>query len=313
VAKMVASDNGVTGIEFVQGVSTGVSFAERADVVVSDLRGVLPLYGGHLHSVIDARERLLAPGGTLVPAADALHAAVVAFPDRYEALTARVSADGTVKLDALRRFMTNTWEKARVTPEQLVTPPAVWATIDYRTVTDVDVRGTAALVAAREATAHGLVVWFDTTLADGITLSNAPGQPELVYGAAFFPWPEPVALRTGDSIRVRFEARHVGGEYLWRWDSEVSPSHAAADVTARFQQSSFYGEPLVPARLARGDARQATVLNEDGRVERFILQAMDGAATNEQIARSLTAKFPERFRRFSDALGRVGAVARRFV
>src|SRR5206468_8396923 len=108
VAKMVAADNGDTGIEFVQGLSTDLSFSERADVVVTDLRGVLPLHNGHLQSVIDARERLLAPGGALIPAADTLYAAVVELPKRYEELTPRVSAGGGVKLDALRRFITNT-------------------------------------------------------------------------------------------------------------------------------------------------------------------------------------------------------------
>src|SRR5438046_4338425 len=57
VAKMVAAENGETGIEFVRGLSTDLSFSEKADVVVSDLRGVLPLYNGHLQSVVDARNR----------------------------------------------------------------------------------------------------------------------------------------------------------------------------------------------------------------------------------------------------------------
>src|SRR5439155_15945350 len=93
-AKMVAADNGETGIEFVQGLSNDISFSEKADVVVSDLRGVLPLYNGHLQSVIDARQRLLAPGGALIAAADTLYAAVVELPERYEELTAHFSADG---------------------------------------------------------------------------------------------------------------------------------------------------------------------------------------------------------------------------
>src|SRR5215213_6400273 len=45
-------------IEFIQGLSTDVELPEPADVMVSDLRGVLPLFERHLPSVIDARERL---------------------------------------------------------------------------------------------------------------------------------------------------------------------------------------------------------------------------------------------------------------
>ena len=53
-------------------------------------------------------------------------------------------------------------------------------------------------------------------------------------------------------------------------------------------------------------------LNEDGQVERFILQSMDGVAANHEIARKLMERFPNHFPRFNDALGRVGSVARRF-
>ena len=312
VAKMVAADNGDTGIEFFQGLSTDVSFSEKADVVVSDLRGVLPLYAGHLQSVIDARQRLLAPGGALIPAADTLYAAVVEVPERYEELTPRFSADGSVKLDVLRRFMTNTWEKRRVNPEQLLTRPAAWATINYRAITGEDVGGTVRLRAERDGTAHGLAVWFDATLVDGVDFSNAPDHPELVYGSAFFPWSDPVDVRQNDEICVRIDARLVGGEYLWRWDSEVRAADSSSQPKARFQQSTFYGAPLMPGQLAKGDASRLPSLTEDGQIEGFILRSMDGATLNADIARSLMERFPLRFVRYNDALGRVGSVARRF-
>ena len=311
VARMVAQDNGAE-VEFIQALSTDVSFPERADVVVSDLRGVLPLFNGHLQSIIDARERFLAPGGALIPAADTLYAAVVEIPKRYDERTPAFSADGTVKLGALRRFMTNTWEKTSFKPDELLTQPAVWATIDYRVITGPDVTGTARFGVERDGTAHGIAVWFDATLVDGVTFSNAPNQSESIYGSAFFPWPEPVSVRRGDHVCVRIDARHVGDEYLWRWDSEVRAADSSSAPAKRFQQSTFHGAPIVPAKLAKGDAAAAAVLGVDGHVERFILQAMDGTATNGHIARLLLDRFPGLFRGPSDALARAGSVARRF-
>ena len=81
---------------------------------------------------------------------------------------------------------------------------------------------------------------------------------------------------------------------------------------ARFRQSTFYGAPLMPARLAKGAAAHAVLLDEDGQVERFILQAMDGTVPNQEIASRVMERFPGRFRQFNEALGRVGSVARRF-
>ncbi len=57
VARDIAAANGCADrIEFIQGLSTEVSLPERADVIVSDLRGVLPLYQRHLPSIVDARD-----------------------------------------------------------------------------------------------------------------------------------------------------------------------------------------------------------------------------------------------------------------
>ena len=68
VAREIARANGCAdSIEFIQALSTEVEPAERADVLVSDLRGVLPFCGGHFAAIADARRRWLAPGATLIP------------------------------------------------------------------------------------------------------------------------------------------------------------------------------------------------------------------------------------------------------
>ena len=78
VAQQAAHANGFADrIECIQALSTEIILREKADVIVSDLRGVLPLFGQHLPSIIDARRRLLAPEGNLIPKRDVLWAAVV--------------------------------------------------------------------------------------------------------------------------------------------------------------------------------------------------------------------------------------------
>src|SRR5947207_11475447 len=83
VARLIAQENDQSDIEFIQALAKDVTLSEPADVIVSDLRGVLPLFDNHLPSIIDARQRLLAPGGRLIPAADTLYAAVVEAPDLH--------------------------------------------------------------------------------------------------------------------------------------------------------------------------------------------------------------------------------------
>jgi len=53
-------------IVFMEEISTQVTLPTRADVIVSDLRGLLPLLNHHIPSIADARRRFLAPGGTMI-------------------------------------------------------------------------------------------------------------------------------------------------------------------------------------------------------------------------------------------------------
>ena len=81
VASELAAENGFADrITFVRGLSTDLTLPAGADVIVSDLRGVLPLFGHHIGSIADARTRLLRPGGTMIPMRDAIWGALVQSP-----------------------------------------------------------------------------------------------------------------------------------------------------------------------------------------------------------------------------------------
>src|ERR1700681_4015560 len=84
VARTIAAANCCADrIEFIEDLSTKVTLPIRADVIVSDMRGVLPLFGHHIASIADARRRFLAPAGTLIPRKDTIWASIVEAPERY--------------------------------------------------------------------------------------------------------------------------------------------------------------------------------------------------------------------------------------
>src|SRR5262245_60145112 len=60
-----------------------VDLPERADVLVSDLRGILPPFQSHLADVADARARWLAPEGRQIPASDTLFVALVSAAEAH--------------------------------------------------------------------------------------------------------------------------------------------------------------------------------------------------------------------------------------
>lgn len=312
VGRELAAANGCADrITFVQEISTAVELPEPADVVVSDLRGALPLFQQHIPSIVDARARLLAPGGTLIPQRDTLHAAVVQDnPLRKSLLGAWQGAPYGLNVEAALRYSTNSWTNGDVPEEALLGSGRAWAVLDYREIASPDVKGSVTLPVQRAGEGCGLLVWFDAQLLDGIGFSNAPPRADSVYGQSFFPWPANVPLAAGDEVAVTLEAKLTRDGYVWRWRSEIRPQSGAQ--AARFDQSSFFGTPLDARQLKRREAGYVPALNGDGAVDRLILGLCDGQRTLAEIAAEVRRAFPQRFATPGEALAHAGDVAARY-
>lgn len=248
IAKQLAEANGYADkIEFIQSDSREVNLPRKADVLVSDLRGVLPLEGRHLPTLIDARQRLLHKKGCLIPIRDIVYGAVVDAPEIYERyMVPWGENDFGLDLNIARQFLVNSWVKARTTGKQLLTEPAELFQLDYCNIEGADVSGKAVFTVKHSGIGHGLSVWFDAVIAEGLAFSNAPTAPELGYSMGFFPWEEPVSLEVGDRVTFSIEARLVGDNYIWAWGTAIR--RADAELTT-FSQSTFYATPLSPQRL----------------------------------------------------------------
>lgn len=297
-------------IEFIQDVSTRVELPERADVVVSDLRGVLPLFEQHVASIADARERLLAPGGALVPRMDTLYAAPVEAEEEHRRITEPWDEHARgFDLAVPRRAALNTWTKVRIAPGQLLAEPRRWGVLDYRTVREPDVRATLRWTASRGGTMHGVAAWFVAELAERIGFTTGPEGPETIYGTAFFPLLEPVPVDAGDAIEVELQARLIGEEYVWVWNTRVE---GPAGVKAELRQSTFLSQPARAADLRKRAHDFRPVLGEQGRMDAMVLGMMDGGATLEQIARELQRRFPARFGDWEEALSRAARLSQAY-
>jgi protein arginine N-methyltransferase 1 len=307
-ARELAAENCVADrVEFIQDVSTRVELPERADVIVSDLRSILPPFQGIVATMVDARTRLLAPGGALVPRMDVLMAAPVEAPRLWDDIAGPAEVMG-VTLGAARRVATHHWLRDLFQPGQMLGEAQEWARMDYRTMTVADVSGAAEWAAARAGTAHGLGVWFRADLAEGIGFDTGPGHTS-IYQTAFFPFTEPVAVAPGDRIRAELQARHLGGEYLWFWNTTVE---RAGSPPVSFRQSTFFASTPSLDRLRKRADAFVPRLRGDGQVAAFVLARMDGGAALGQIAREVMERFPGRFDSWEAALARVGAVSEQY-
>jgi type I protein arginine methyltransferase len=194
----------------------------------------------------------------------------------------------------------------------LLSSARLWAELDYRVITDPNFSNRLEFTATRAGTAHGFALWFDTDLFEGVGFSNAPGQPELIYGQYFFPFTEPLPVQAAEVVAVDIRARLVGDDYVWQWTTEWTPSGPQRGRPVRYQQSSFFGTPVSPARLRRIEQAHRPVLNADGRLERTVLEGMTGGQTLVELARKIAAAHPKRFADEKEALAYVSELAVRF-
>jgi protein arginine N-methyltransferase 1 len=300
-------------IECVQQLSTRITLPHKADVIVADLRGGLPLYDGNVPSIIDARERHLAPGGTLIPRRDSLWVTLVEAPKVFEELTSPWNgAYQGLDLHDARRFVTNSLYDKHVPADGFLTEPQVWGIIDYHSVDDPSLSGTVRARVTRGGTAHGLSMWFDTILTGDIGFSTSPAGPKTVYGYVFFPLPEPVAVEEGDEVEITVRARHTEQDYVWIWNTTIFGGDDERAIRASFKQSTLHGTPLSPERLHKRRDGYTPPLNEEGEIERAILSMVDGSVPLRDIARRIAERYPARFESWERALGRVADSVERY-
>lgn len=314
VAREVAADNCCAGrIEFFEGLSSAVALPARADVVLSDLRGILPLFERHIPTIVDARRRFLAPGGTMIPRRDALWAAIVEAPKPYSELVDPWDQNPFGQnLSPARQLAVNDVQQLRVSPAQLLTGHKLWATLDYDSIENPDARGDLEWTVERAGTGHGIVVWFDAELVEGVGFSNAPGAPETIYGSLFFPWNQSVPLERNQIVCMGLEAKLVEEDYIWRWTTHVMPLEGSSASPLQFEQSQLGGAVLSPKQLHRLAADYIPELSEEGLLRRRTFELMDGRASLEEIAHKLAEEFPRRFSSWQKALSYAGVVSREY-
>jgi protein arginine N-methyltransferase 1 len=311
-ARELAATNGFTDrIEFFQSDSRKIELPERANVIVSDIRGVLPLYDHAVPSLEDARQRLLAPGGIMIPQRDMLKAAVIEADEYYSRLTSPWrNLIPEVDLSSSLLPVLNQSYSVSFRNDLLLTEAQNWGLLDYTVGAATRASAELDFHAAREGTAHGVCLWFETRLFEEIGYSSGPGAGGTIYGQLFLPWLEPVKVEKGQKIQLGLHADLVGWDYIWRWETRISA--AANNAELHFRQSTFYGANYSPDTLRRQARDYAPFLPEAGQADVWMLQRMDGSATLQKIAESASERFPRLFSSWREAFRRAADLSKGF-
>lgn len=315
VAREIVQANGFADrVAFHQAMSFDVNLPEPADVVVTDPRGVLPLMERAIPTIIDARRRLLKPGGVLIPQRDTIWAALIEAPDIYHEHydNAWRTANDGFDMEAARRKTINSFGRHQLELIQLLSEPVRWLMLDYRVTEQASASGVVQFGVQRRGTAHGFALWFDSELIDNTSISNCPGQAELIYGQLFFPFEEPLAVQPKERITVDVRADAVASSYIWQWTTQRTSASSSDKNERLYHQSSFFGRVLEPKQLRKMSDQHVPSLNEEGVIHMRALELMNDRQPLGQIAEAMAAEFPKRFPNSDDALGFLGDLSARW-
>lgn len=230
VAEDVARVNGMSErMRFVHAHATDVELPERVDVVVSDLAGALPLFEEHIPALIHARERLLEPGGVLIPQRARLFCAPVSSTDLSARMLEPWRSVAGVDFSPAETMAMHTPHALKVEPHHLAAEPLCWAELDFATIDSPNVSGTMQWQMTTSHVVHGVALWFESVLHDDITYSSGPWTQGSVHATMVLPLLEP---RVFETLRFTIDATLVGTRYVTTWQANDGP-----------RQSTFLAEP----------------------------------------------------------------------
>jgi type I protein arginine methyltransferase len=313
LGEQMAAVNGFADrIVFIREMSTKVELPEQADVIISDLRGQLPLYHYAISSLLDARRRLLKPGGVMIPTRDRLYVAVTSAPKVYHRALVEPWVENPYGLDmsAVLPILVNQRVEDRELPLVFLTPPQEWVSLEYGYREDPNVVKTMEWVVETEGVADFVTVWFDAELFEDVGYSNSPAnQGPKIYGHAMLPLERPVPLVPGDRVSVKLTALLVAGSYQYAWETRVA-SGADGRIKANYQQSGLFATTL--SEMRKSASRYVPRLGREGAWTRFVLNGMSEGKALEVIAQELQGAFPEEFSNERDALSAVSGLSQRY-
>ncbi|MFI5243620.1 MAG: 50S ribosomal protein L11 methyltransferase [Gemmatimonadales bacterium] len=310
---VAAANDCADRITFLQGHSMRVTLPEKGDVLLEDLRGVLPLAGDHIPSVIDARTRHLRVGATIVPVRDTLWAA----PSEADAaFRARHVTPGDAPYGIDRRAVDavarQNWYRADLKREELFAPAAQWGAIEFATVTTPQVSGGAEWTIERAGCVEGICIWFDTDLGFGCGYSNAPGLTATLHGRGFLPFTRAVDALPGDRVHTEIRASLVEGEYVLAWDTVFEPLPGSGRRGAQFRQSTIAATPMTLELLRRRRDDHRPSRGAAAALFLELLSLSDGSHTLREIADALacshSGRFPDVTAALRYATGRLAAL-----
>jgi SAM-dependent methyltransferase len=305
LARKLAQANGYADrVTFIKGLSTRVELPERVDVVVADQIG----FGGEFglfDFFDDARERLLKPGGTLIPGRVDMYIAPVEAAWMYDQIDFWNSERAGFDLRPAHSSAVNALYRLKLDRDKLLSAPALGAAVSLYAPTPATLGMRTAFVVERAGTLHGIGGWFGAQLSHSVNISNSPlvAYP-IDRDQVFLPIERPVEVAEGDQIEI---ALHIlNAENVVTWSVEVlaateANSSPARNIRDKFSHSTWKGMLVAREDLHKTRPNFVPMLKPRAIAWQTALELCDGQRSVAEIERELYRRHPDLFRSPAEA------------
>jgi protein arginine N-methyltransferase 1 len=229
-ARAVARDNGLTNIEFVRTNSRDFTVPEgKADVIIHEQIGDILLNENMVANLLDLRDRVLKPGGRILPAKFELFIEPVQMKEDQRVPFIWEQRIEGIDFSALRKFrqrIPRHYFHTAIRPsdvDHLLGEPAPLISFDVQTM---DAGGLPRQAAYKRTVTtsgrlDGFVLYFSVIFDDEIRFDTAPTSPPTHWGTTLLR-AEAQDVREGDVISFDLTIDDITEITTWRWHFEVT-------------------------------------------------------------------------------------------
>lgn len=228
-AQAVARDNGITGIEFIRANSREFNLPEgKADVIIHEQIGDILLNENMVANLIDLRDRVLKPGGKIVPAKFELFVEPTQMKDAYRVPYIWDQRIEGIDFRAMRQFegdLPRHYYHTGIRPsdvDHVLGDPEPVMSFDIETM---DAAGLPKHIryqrrVTQSGRLDGFVLYFSVIFDDEIRFDTAPWSPETHWGTTLMR-AEGQQVDEGDVIDFTLAIDDVTEITTWRWSHAV--------------------------------------------------------------------------------------------
>ena len=278
--------------------STQVELPEQVDLVIADQIGFGSEFG--LFSYFDdARKRFLKPGGSMMPSCVEMHIAPVSCPELYDDIVFWDGEQAGFDVRPAHTLAANSFFRTKYLPDQLLSAPALGASVSLASASPEMLRFHAEFTVARDGTLHGLAGWFNAQLAPDVWISNSPQAKQAIdRSQVFFPLERSVDVSEGDRVKV---AMHIlTADHIVTWTVEVcGPSDNSS--RARFTQSTWKSMLVAREDLHKTRPDFVPAFKPRARAWQTVIELCDGQRSVAEIERELYQRHSDLFHSPADA------------